>query len=149
MTAASPQFIATSSMGSPRYNHTMVVLPDGKVLAVGGASITSQTTTTNVTLTTEEWDPATGNWTQLPNMAEARIYHSTAILMPDGRVIVAGGGRFNSAADHLTAQYYSPNYLFTGPRPTIGSAPASAGYGAQFSVQTPDAATVTGVSLVA
>ena len=59
-------------------------------------------------------------------MAAARNYHSTAMLMPDGRVLVAGGGHANAACDpgQFSAQIYSPPYLFNGPRPTITSAPA-------------------------
>ena len=38
------------------------------------------------------WDPATGQWTVVASMSAARNYHSTAILMPDGTVLVAGGG---------------------------------------------------------
>ena len=61
-------------------------------------------------------------------MAAARNYHSTAVLMPDGRVLVAGGGHYNAAVGpgQFSAQFYSPPYLFNGARPTITSAPAAA-----------------------
>ena len=59
-------------------------------------------------------------------MSAARNYHSTAVLMPDGTVLVAGGGHEdnNTGPGQYSAQVYSPSYLFNGPRPTITSAPA-------------------------
>jgi hypothetical protein len=66
--------------------------------------------------------------------------------LPDGRVLSAGGGRFG--VDQPSAEIYSPPYLFKGPRPTITSAPTQVAYGASFAVQTPDAATVSAVSLI-
>lgn len=146
-TAAAPSWVTTGSMLSPRYEHTMVNLPDGTVFAMGGAAVTSQQTT-NDTLTSEIWNPAAGAFTVMSPQAEGRIYHSTAALLPDGRVLVAGGGRYNNAVDHYSAQYFSPPYLFKGPRPSITSAPASAAYGSQITVATPDAATISSAVLI-
>src|SRR5262249_18734314 len=74
-------------------------------------------------------------------------YHSTAVLLPDGRVFSGGGGEyaptnnvFNNPADtHANAQIFSPPYLFKGPRPRITKAPAKVAYGKPFIVETPDA----------
>src|SRR5207248_2984993 len=63
-------------------------------------------------------------------------------------VLVAGGGRNPPALDYLSAQVYSPPYLFRGPRPTIASAPGWSGYGSTMTVQTPDAADIASVALV-
>jgi hypothetical protein len=72
--------------------------------------------------------------------------------MPDARVLVMGGGRFNGineiATNQLNAEFYSPPYLFKGARPTISSAPATLTYGQVFTVQTPDAARIASVSLI-
>jgi hypothetical protein len=79
------------------------------------------------------------------------MYHSTALLLPDGRVLNAGGGRFGGTgpgADQFSAEIYSPPYLFKGVRPTITSAPAAIGYGSTFTIATPDAAQIAAVSLV-
>jgi hypothetical protein len=78
-----------------------------------------------------------------------RLYHSTALLLPDARVLVTGGGVFSpQEADIYNAEIFSPPYLFRGPRPVIGSAPAAISYGSQFSVSTPDAARIGSVSMI-
>ncbi|MBV9923318.1 MAG: DUF1929 domain-containing protein [Pseudonocardia sp.] len=82
-------------------------------------------------------------------MSATRGYHSTALLMPDGTVLVGGSGHANPGlAGQDSAQIYSPPYLSKGPRPTITSAPASATYGATIPVSTPDAASISAVNLV-
>ena len=71
--------------------------------------------------------------------------------MPDGRVMVSGGGRFNGLdepTDQLTAEFFTPPYLFKGPRPVIASAPSTLQYGQPFTVGTPDASRIGSVQLV-
>jgi len=84
-------------------------------------------------------------------MKNARLYHSTALLLPDARVIVMGGGRFNGVnepTDQLNAEIYSPPYLFKGSRPAITFAPAQIGYGQTVAIQTSDASRIAKVSLI-
>jgi hypothetical protein len=150
LTSASPTWTAAAPMSSARVYHTLTMLADGKVLAVGGNTDTNQGIVTSGVLSTEIWDPATQAWTTGASMAAARNYHSTALLMPDGRVLVAGGGHpFGQGnAGQYSAQYYSPPYLSTGARPTITSASAGASYGGSITVSTPDAASISSVNLV-
>jgi hypothetical protein len=148
--AATPTWTQTAPMLYPRVYHTLTMLANGQVLAVGGESTSDQSVVTTGVLPTEIWDPTSETWSAAAPIATARNYHSTAVLMPDGRVLVAGGGHYNGLNNpgQDSAQIYSPSYLFNGARPTITSAPSSATYGSTISVSTPDAASITGVNLV-
>jgi hypothetical protein len=134
-------------MNSGRYFHNLVMLPTGKVFAVGGATQVSQYSTSGV-LQSELWDPDTGNWSATASQTVARLYHGVAMLLPDGRVLSAGSGRLNPIPNQLNAQIYSPPYLFKGPRPTITSAPTAVAHGTAFTLASPDDADITSVTLV-
>ncbi|MDX6393162.1 MAG: hypothetical protein QOJ73_4225 [Streptosporangiaceae bacterium] len=148
--AATPVWTQTAPMLHPRVYHTLTMLANGQVLAVGGGTTSDQSVGTTGVLPTEIWDPTSETWSAAAPIATARNYHSTAVLMPDGRVLVAGGGHYSglNAQAQESAQIYSPSYLFNGPRPTIASAPPVTTYGSTISVSTPDAASITGVNLV-
>ncbi|HEX6403789.1 MAG TPA: fibronectin type III domain-containing protein [Pseudonocardiaceae bacterium] len=150
LTAANPTWQPAAPMNYARVYHTLTMLADGRVLAVGGEASSDQNQVTTGVLPAEIWDPATGKWTVDASMSAARNYHSTAVLMPDGTVLVAGGGHEDGGTDpgQYSAQVYSPSYLANGPRPTITSAPASSTYGASMSISTPDAASISAVNLV-
>jgi hypothetical protein len=135
----------TTPMAYGRIYHNLVMLPDGRVLAVGGRSSFDDGTEI---LPAEQWDPDTEAWTTLAALQDPRMYHSTALLLPDGRVLTTGGGRISGLTDYLTAQIYSPPYLYRGPRPTITTSPAEVAYGTAFTVATPQAAQIAGVSLL-
>ena len=146
-TQKAPVWQALAPMASPRYMHNLVVLADGSVLAIGGSTVPSQTSTTG-TLTNEIWHPQNGTWTTVAPMSDLRMYHSTAALLPDGTVLSAGGGRLPPAIDYQTAQIYQPPYLFLGARPTITSAPATTTYGSTMAIQSPDAASITSAAFI-
>lgn len=150
LNAASPKWRATAPMNKPRVYHTLTMLADGKVLAVGGGYTSDQYQVTTGELSSEIWDPATEKWTLGPSMSAARTYHSTAVLMPDGRVLVAGGGHMvmENPEGQFNAQIYSPPYLSSGHRPTITAASESTNYGGAISVATPDASDISAVNLV-
>ncbi len=151
-TQPSPTWRQVQSMAFKRTYHTLTMLPDGNVLCTGGGPTTAATDTGNAVLAAEIWSPTTETWTTVAAEAKPRLYHSEALLMPDARVLVMGGGRFNGinevATNQLNAEFYSPPYLFKGARPTITSAPATLTYGQAFTVQTPDAARIASVSLI-
>lgn len=143
LNAATPVWTRTGSMHFARRQHNAVVLPDGKVFISGGSSAAGFDTSTSPVAPTEMWDPATGQFTVMASIAEYRGYHSTAILLPDGRVLSAGGN-----VGGPNAQIYSPPYLFKGARPTISSAPTSVGYGQTVFIGTPNATGITKVSFI-
>ena len=135
-------------MAFARFQHNLVLLPDGKVLAIGGSSTTDVAATAIGPLPTELWDPVTEQWTTMASLTEARMYHSVAFVLADGRVVSAGGGRDGPVIDHPSAEVYSPPYLFKGARPRITSSPTSGRYGSTFSVRSPDySRVVSGVLL--
>jgi Domain of unknown function (DUF1929) len=151
MTQPSPDWREVASMAFPRTYATMVLLPDGNVFVEGGGQTTAATDLSGAVLPAEIWSPATETWTTAASMTTPRLYHSAALLMPDGRVLVAGGGRFNSASeptDQPSAEYYLPPYFFKGARPTITSAPSTVQFSQTFFVQTPDGSQIGGVVLM-
>jgi Domain of unknown function (DUF1929)/Fibronectin type III domain len=150
LTAATPKWQQIAPMHNNRIYHTLTMLADGTVLAIGGDSSSDQDVITTGVLPTEIWNPATETWSTAAPIAAARNYHSSAMLMPNGTVLVAGGGHPNGLSDpgQFSAQIYSPPYLFDGPRPAITSAPASSTYGSSITVSTPDASSIGSVNLV-
>jgi hypothetical protein len=138
----------TSGMTFPRSFLNLTNLPDGTVLATGGGTDKSGFNDNNAVLQPEDWNPGTGSWTTYAPMAAPRLYHSVAVLLPDGRVYVAGGGGDPGVSDQKSAQIFSPPYLFKGARPTVTSAPATLEYGSTAFVGTPDAASIARVSLI-
>ena len=148
-TQSSPSWRAVSPMAFARSYHNLTVLPDGNVLVTGGEGTTNPFDQSTAVYAAEMWSPTAETFTTLSSMQVARVYHSTAVLLPDGRVLSGGSGEYGSGSiDQLNAEIYSPPYLFKGPRPTLTSAPSSLTYGAQFAVQTPDAANIASVSLI-
>ncbi|HEX7335864.1 MAG TPA: galactose oxidase-like domain-containing protein [Gemmatimonadales bacterium] len=146
---AAPQWSWTGSMAYPRRHHNLTVLPTGEVLATGGTGGTEFNDLTRMVRAAEIWDPATGLWTTLASSSVDRGYHSVALLLPDGRVLQAGGGAAGGVAiDEMNAQLFSPPYLFRGARPRITAAPTAIAYGGAFTLTTPDAATIAKVTLV-
>ncbi len=149
MTQGSPAWRAVNPMALARTYHNSTVLPDGNVLITGGEGTTNPADQSTAVYAAEMWSPATENFTTMASMQIARVYHSTALLLPDGRVLVSGSGEFGTGSiNQLNAEIYSPPYLFKGARPTVTSSPSALSYGSQFTVQTPDAANISSVALL-
>ncbi len=99
---ASGQWTPAGNLVVPRYSHAATLLPDGKVLLVGG-----QKEDWWVTGAAEVFDPARGMWIALPPLVEARILH-TATLLPSGHVLVAGGWSSDETGPTVTELYRPP-----------------------------------------
>jgi len=150
-TVANPTWTFNSdTMAQPRRQHNATILADGTVLITGGTSAAGSNNNDPAGKVTipELWDPKTGEITQVAGASNIyRGYHSTALLLPDGSVLSAGGDHDDpNFISNLNAEIYRPAYLFKGPRPTVTSAPASAPLGRTFFVATPDAADINGVT---
>jgi hypothetical protein len=142
LASPTPAWRPTASMSYPRKNLTAVLLPDGSVLAVGG---NQQGNYDLPVLAPELFDPSSETWTTLASHSAPRAYHSTAVLLPDARVLVAGQ---TSGTQQFTAEVLSPPYLFQGPRPAIQLAPTEVAYQQPFPVTTADAARISSVVLI-
>ncbi len=131
LNADAPVWRPTASMAFARRHLYATMLPDGKVLVTGGTSSPGFNDGTAAVLDAEIWDPATERWTTMAKMQVKRCYHSTAMLLPDGRVLSAGGGRPSgiNLTDNANVEIFSPPYLFNGSRPVINSAPSELSYG--------------------
>ena len=151
LNSSTPTWNRVGDMAFARQFMNATILPDGKVLATGGTRL-PHNDPAGAVLAAEMWNPATGNFTTMASMVKGRLYHSSAMLLPDGRVLSAGSGR--PGPEQRNAEIYSPPYLFTtggapAVRPTIDSH-LSKGVrpGQTFFITTPDAASVTSVTLV-
>jgi len=150
MSQPNPAWRETAPMAFSRSYHNLTLLPDGTVLANGGMSGSDGVDLSKAVLPAEIWNPDTETWKTVAALSNGREYHSTSLLLPDGRVLMAGGGQLpgTPAVDQNNAEIYSPPYLFKGARPTISAAPSLIQYGSTFTVTTPDAANVASVSLI-
>ena len=169
LSQAQPAWQATGPMNFPRRQHDATILPDGTVLVTGGTRGGGDPGTAEAfndldpgqpVHIAELWDPKTGHWTELAAENTDRCYHSTAVLLPDGRVLSAGSGEFilnegtplqvaNDPQDsHTDAQLFSPPYLFKGPQPEITSAPSSVYYGDTFEIGTAQPEEIATISLI-
>ena len=132
-----PAWVEVEQMEQVRRRHNLVMLPDGKILAIGGEQW-DEAMQTWVPVFPAEWfdpDPLFETWQPLAVMTRPRAKHSTAVLLPDGRVLACGGaddfpGEFTSKSGEI----FSPPYLFWGERPVIGLAPTVIRYGTSFRV---------------
>ncbi|OFW42315.1 MAG: hypothetical protein A3J28_14945 [Acidobacteria bacterium RIFCSPLOWO2_12_FULL_60_22] len=106
--AQSGTFIPTGSMSSARVNHTATLLPNGKVLLVGGVASISPPPVV-ILASAELYDPATGTFTATSSMGTPRVAH-TATLLPNGKVLIAGGERGGSYLINplASAELYDP-----------------------------------------
>jgi Domain of unknown function (DUF1929)/PKD domain/Bacterial Ig domain len=136
-------------LDQPRVTHNSVMLPNGKILVVGGSAQFNVAST--AAMRALLFDPATETWGAAGTIAFPRMYHSTAILLPDATVWLGGS---NPTEGTWTPQMeiYKPPYLFTSsgaaaPRPSISSSPSVVGHGASFSVGTPQASSISQVVL--
>ncbi len=119
--------------GEHRSLSSAVLLPDGKVFVAGGISRANSPCAT--------FDPQTNTWSGMAALPSIRDYHSVALLLPSGKVAMAG---WNNASIEI----YSPPYLFGGARPVISAAPPLVHHGQSFTIESPDAPSIVKVVLV-
>src|SRR5215470_3930501 len=149
-----PHFVPAAPLNFPRLHLNSVLLPDRTVF-VTGCSL-KQEDAPLARLQPEIYDPATGTWTPMAASTVPRLYHSTAILLPDATVLSAGGnpdGGDHVEWDHdpneeMRLEIFSPPYLFRGPRPVISAAPDQCTYGQTISIKSAQAGNIRWASLI-
>lgn len=119
--------------GKHRSLCSAVLLPDGNVFVCGGIQEPNSPCTT--------FNPQTNSWSSMATLPSIRDYHSVALLLPSGKVMVAGW-------NNPTIEIFSPPYLFNGARPVISSAPSLVHHGQSFVIESPDASSIVRVVLV-
>jgi hypothetical protein len=151
LSAATPNWTIGPLMSQPRIEMNATILPNGKIIALGGSLNDEDTGTAS--LNADLYDPATNTFSSAGQNAFARLYHSNSLLLPDGTVWFAGGNPARGTYEqHM--EIYSPAYLFNpdgtlATQPAITGVPSSGiGYGSAFQVQTPDAANISSVVLM-
>jgi hypothetical protein len=133
-----------------------VLLPNGKVLVVNGARfgmagafgmhLGDLGPERDPVLQPELFDPETDTWESICPMTIPRVYHATAALLPDARVLVAGhDGMLNNyrampgqpplRESKYQLEIFSPPYLFRGARPVVTSAPTVVRYRSAFQIE--------------
>jgi hypothetical protein len=151
LSAATPKWVYGPNMSQARIEMNATILPNGKVVALGGSLNDEDTTTAS--LNADLYDPATNTFSSAGQNAYARLYHSNSLLLPDATVLFIGGNPARGTYEqHI--EIYSPAYLFNAngsfaTRPSITGVPSTGiGYGSAFQVQTPDAANISSVVLM-
>jgi hypothetical protein len=133
ITQGAPSWQEVVPMAFQRRRHNLTVLPDGKVLVMGGTRVGDDEG--QAVYAAELWDPSNGTWTTMASMQVARMYHLTALLLPDGRVHSAGGnGKLSADAisdPHVARQREATDTFETeyarraGMRGTVSRGPRS------------------------
>jgi Domain of unknown function (DUF1929)/FG-GAP-like repeat len=126
LTAPAPVYVAGPLMHHARMHLCATLLPDRTVLVNGGSGM--EESHGHVSPHAEIYHPDTNTWRAAAASRVDRLYHSVALLMPDGKVVTAGSNPARKD-EELRIEVFWPPYLFTGPRPTLVLAPEQAHYG--------------------
>lgn len=151
LSASSPAWAYGPNMSQSRIEMNATILPNGKVIALGGSLNDEDTNTAS--LNADLYDPVSNTFSSAGQNAFARLYHSNSLLLPDATVLVIGGNPARGTYENHM-EIYTPPYLFNADgtaatRPSITGVPSTGiGYGSAFQVQTPDAATISSVALM-
>jgi hypothetical protein len=153
-----PAYQPAMPMSLPRIHLNAVILPD-RGFRQRRAIIHEETGVAPVArLQSEIYDPASGTWRPGAVASVVRMYHSVALLMPDGRVVTASATsppygqdpqwQPPQANEELRIEMYSPPYLFGTTQPVIGQVAAEWLYGHAIDIATPQAANILWAELI-
>ncbi len=121
-----PAWKKVAAMSSPRKYPDATLLADGQIFVNGGSN-RGENAMDSIIYQSEIWNPATEKWSPSASASRSRMYHSTALLLPDATVLTVGGDRPEETAN-FNGEIYYPPYLFKNdgsgelaPRPVIQS----------------------------
>ena len=155
ITSDPPVVTETAPMSFARQWPSSTVLPDGRVVVTGGTRF-GNNGAADAVYDAELWNPSTGTWQLGAKAAQVRVYHSAAILLPNGTVLSTGGGA-PGPVNNLNAELYYPPYLFRAagagaelaPRPLLtGINALQFSYGSIIELDSAEAANVSKVVLI-
>jgi hypothetical protein len=154
------QYQVVPSLLLPRVHLNAVILPDRTIFVCGGAlqreggeagarKITAR-------FQSEIYDPQNNTWQLAATAQVERMYHSVALLLPDGKVVAASGNPDKGKVpdwspdenEELRLEIYSPPYIFQGTRPEIKTVKEEWKYGETISIGTPQAGSILWASLI-
>jgi hypothetical protein len=165
-----PRYKPIAPLIHPRYYAYAVILPDKQVLVLGGRvgkkghakPDEPHHTGHHDVLAVEDhevpqdpmsvrepelFNPEKGEWAPVAKMQVDRLYHSNALLLPDGRVMTAGSNP-QRGINELRIELFCPSYLFRGNRPMIKKCPDTVRYGTNFEIEIFEAADIKSVALI-
>ena len=143
-------------LNNRRWYSSGVLLPSGDVVALSGAD-RDEVILPGAETPVRQAELFNGKrWIPLDTAGRVRTYHNSAILLPDGSILVGGhapintgyGPKGDNSAGAVTGtnnlkdpsfEIFKPPYLFAGPRPEIAHVQRGIGYGGTFSVRSPQA----------
>jgi hypothetical protein len=167
-----PRTLLVNGVPPVRNHCNSVLLPTGEVAVVGGM-VNPQNDPGSAVHQIEIYRPSTNSWVTLPSSANtsvARNYHSVALLLPDGRVWMAGSNinanwSFHNAGDYsgslptnsqddaidnrrLQIELFEPWYFGRSDRPTFTLAGNAVSVGSTFHLNTPQASSISRVAVI-
>ena len=145
LTAAAPAYARAADLHMGRMHLCATLLPDRTVLVNGGAMM--EETADRAAFGAEIFHPDTGQWAMAADSRVPRLYHSVAVLLPDGRVVTAGSNP-QRRTEEMRVEVFWPPYLFAGPRPSVTPAQREVTYGAALAVTVPDPAAIAAAALL-
>jgi Domain of unknown function (DUF1929) len=161
-----PSYHTKSALNHERMHVNAVLLPDRTVLAVGGGVTREASAQTQLVdpqggrevFEAEIYDPTTNVWTITSAATIARLYHSVALLLPDGRVVSAGGNPDKGSQvnwlppdplEEMRLEIFSPPYFFQkNTRPVVQDVPEEIKHNSKIAIRTPQAVQVKWISLI-